>query len=93
MKRIVALINYAILVAMLASGMASAYTIDTGHIDFRQPNNVIFKGRQWGSGFNIHQQTHDGYEFMKGRGGYYYYAKLDERSKVATRFGLKVATF
>ena len=32
MKRIVALINYAILVAMLASGMASAYTIDTGHI-------------------------------------------------------------
>lgn len=53
--------------------------LDTGMIEWKQPNGVTFIGRNWGDEFESWMETSDGYRFvMNYTDGYYYYAVLDE---------------
>lgn len=50
-------------------------------IIYRQPNDVTFIGREWGDEFLAHMETQDGYRFVQGVDGWYYYAILDAEGK------------
>ncbi len=51
--------------------------LDTGVIEWKQPNNVTFMGRHWGDEFASWMETSDGYRFEQGIDNWYYYAILD----------------
>lgn len=54
--------------------------IDTGWIDFVQPNGVKFIGRTWGDEFEHFNETKDGYRFVLSyENKYYYYAILNSK--------------
>lgn len=60
-----------------------AIGIDTGMIEWKQPNDVTFIGSAWGDEFRWWMETEDGYRFVQGSGKYYYYAVLDENGEFA----------
>ncbi len=66
------------------TGFAWAGYYDSGYIEFSQPNNVTFIGREWGDEFFFQRETQSGYQYVKESDGYYYYATLDEDGKYAS---------
>ena len=52
--------------------------MDTGYIEWQQPNGITFTARIWGDEFENWMETDDGYRICKGMDGFYYYAVLDE---------------
>ncbi len=52
---------------LLASFSAFVYAIgiDTGMIEWKQPNDVTFMGRAWGNEFRWWMESEDGYRFVK----------------------------
>ena len=72
----------------LGIGVAYAYYLDTGTIEFTQPNGTTFTGRQWGDNFSRNSVTEDGYRFIENSDDrYFYFAKHDSGGDFrATRF-------
>jgi len=52
--------------------------LDTGFIEKQQPNGTTFIGREWGDEFLFQRITDDGYQYVKGSEGWYYYATPDD---------------
>ncbi len=46
-----------------------------------QPDGTTFEAYVLGDEFSVHKLTSDGYEFVYGSDGYYYYAELDARGE------------
>lgn len=76
-------LQFIFIILSLFSILVYAIGIDTGMIEWKQPNDVTFIGRAWGDEFRWWMETEDGYRFIQGGGGYYYYAVLDENGEFA----------
>jgi|GEM_PF-2133319 len=75
---------------LILASVSYATYLDTGWVEFKQPNGVTFIGRMWGDEWNYTFQTQDGYPFDKNfSDGYYYYA-LSEMDGAYRLSGLKV---
>jgi M6 family metalloprotease-like protein len=61
-----------------------AAPFDTGVITWTQPNGITFVGRTWGDEFFNWSETIDGYRYVMGNSGWYYYATLDSRGEFAS---------
>ncbi len=75
MKKLILLtiINLIIFVTLV-----NASYMDTGFIEWQQPNGATFIARTWGDEFENRMETENGYRICKAIDGYYYYAVLDE---------------
>lgn len=79
--------------ALIWANSVFASYYDSGYIEFKQPNDVAFIGREWGDEFFFQRETQSGYQYVKESDGYYYYATLDEDGKyAATDFKVAIDT-
>ena len=46
-----------------------------------QPDGTTFVAHAWGDEFESNRETADGYVFVYGRDGWYYYAELDAKGE------------
>lgn len=51
---------------------------DSGIVECVQPDSTTFNGRVWGDEFLSYYETEDGYKFVQGADGWYYYALPDD---------------
>jgi len=67
--------------------------LDTGFIEKKQPNGTAFIGREWGDEFLFQRITDNGYQYVKGSDGWYYYATPDDSTGfVSTGYKVGVDT-
>jgi M6 family metalloprotease-like protein len=57
--------------------------LDTGFIEWLQPDNTTFVARAWGDEFFWWMETEDGYRIVQSSGDWFYYATLDEQGEFA----------
>ena len=60
---------YSILVVVIFVNSVFAAYHDSGYIEFRQPNEVTFVGREWGDEFFFQRETQSGYQYVKESDG------------------------
>ncbi len=66
----------------LFTNIINAVPIDTGMIEWQQPNSVTFIAQMIGDEFRFNFTTNDGYEIREGEDGWFYYAILDENDNI-----------
>ncbi|MBI4546467.1 MAG: T9SS type A sorting domain-containing protein [Ignavibacteriae bacterium] len=62
---------------------AGATNFNTGLTTWSQPNSVTFTAKAWGDEHRTWMETQDGYRFVQGPNGWYYYATLDASGEFA----------
>ena len=67
-------------IVLIGTASLFATYIDTGQIEFTQPNGANFIGRTWGDEFEHFSESKDGYRFVFNyENKYYYYAILNSK--------------
>lgn len=68
-----------ILFMLFLSSIILAVDYDSGYREFKQPDSTTtFTGREWGDEFFFQRRTQDGYKYVLGADGWYYYALPDD---------------
>ena len=74
MKAKIFFLGMVVCTLIIATPVQATY-FDTGWVEFKQPNGVVFVARMWGDEWNYTFETKDAYPFDKNfSDGYYYYA-------------------
>lgn len=69
-------------IVILFTSILTSAPIDTGMIEWQQPNEVTFIAQMIGDEFSFKFTTDDGYEIREGTDGWFYYAVLDENDNL-----------
>lgn len=70
--------KYSAALTLLVALSSSVWAISIDEVGLRaQPDGTTFEAHVFGDEFAGHQRTADGYEFVYGSDGWYYYAELD----------------
>jgi M6 family metalloprotease-like protein len=67
--------------ALLFVTQVVASNFNNGSTTWSQPNNAIFTANTWGDEYRVWMETQEGYRFVPGSDGWYYYACLDSRGE------------
>ena len=74
--------NYLAALTLLMALASSVWAIGINEWGLRaQPDGTTFEAHVFGDEFAGHKRTADGYEFVYGSGGWWYYAELDARGE------------
>jgi hypothetical protein len=80
------------LFVIVISVLTYAAWLDTGFIEYKQPNGVTFIAKMWGDEFFHWIETEDGYQIYQ-KGNWYYYAILNEIGDFTNKFCRRAPLF